>query len=101
LAAQLNKALELNEQAIRLTNPASAGQKAQLIGQVDQMLLNVDSGAQQLEVVAAQRTSQNRILAYLTGGLAALLGMFAYSLGLSIWKRYRIKRALQMKISPK
>jgi hypothetical protein len=101
LVETLNKALELNEQALRLTDPSSAAQRAQLLVQVDQMLLKVEDNAEQLQVAASQRTNLNRIVAYVAGGVAALLATFAYALCLSFWRRYRVKRTLQMKIVPK
>jgi hypothetical protein len=101
LVETLNRALELNEQALRLTDPPSAGQRAQLLAQVDQMLLKVEDNARQLQVVASERTNVNGIVAYVAGGVAALLGTFAYALCLSFWRRYRVKRTLQMKITPK
>jgi hypothetical protein len=101
LVETLNRALTLNEQALQLTDPSSAGQRAQLLVQVDQMLLRVEDNAKQLQVVASERTNVNRIVAYVAGGAAALLATFAYALCLSFWKRYRVKRTLQMKITPK
>jgi hypothetical protein len=101
LVELVNRALELNEQALRLVDPSSAGQRTQLLGQVDQILLAVERNATQLQGAAAQRATQDRILAYIAGGIAALLATFAYALSISIWRRYRVKRTLQMNISPK
>jgi hypothetical protein len=101
LVVSLNKALQLNEQAMRLTDPASSQQRAQLLKQVDQILGHVHDNALALQVTASDRTSLNLILAYVGGGVAAVLGTLAYALSLSLWRRYRVKRTLQMKLKPK
>ncbi len=101
LTLQLNRALELNEQALALTRPQDSEQRAQLLAQVDQILNNLQTNATQLETVASQRTSTNNALTYLSGGIAALLATLAFAYGLSFWRKYRVKRTFQMKIIPK
>jgi hypothetical protein len=101
LVTALNKAVDLNEQALALTRPEDAQKRAQLLTQVDQMLDNVQTNAAQLEAVASQRTSTNTALSYVAGGLAALLVTIAYSYGISFWRKYRVKRTFQMKVIPK
>jgi hypothetical protein len=101
LVALLNKALELNEQALGLTRPEDAQKRAQLLAQVDEILDSVQTEASQLEAVALQRTFTNNAFAYISGGIAALLVTIAYAYGISLWRKYRVKRTFQMKVVPK
>jgi hypothetical protein len=101
LVRPLNRALELDQQALQLTGPEDAQQRTRLLAQVDEILGTVQSDATQLELVAAQRTFTNNAVAYLSGGIAAILGTIAFAYGLSIWRKYRIKRTFQMKVIPK
>jgi hypothetical protein len=101
LVVLLNKALALNEQALQLAGPEDAQRQAQLLAQVDEILGTVQFEATQLEVVSTQRTFTNEVLAYLSGGIAALLATIAYAYGISLWHKYRVKRTFQMKVIPK
>jgi hypothetical protein len=101
LAALLNKALELNQQALALTRPEDAQKRAQFLTQVEEILDSVQGNATQLEVVASQRTFTNNVLAYVSGGIAAFIATLAYAYGLSFWRKYRVKRTFQMKVIPK
>jgi phosphoribosylanthranilate isomerase len=101
LAVLLNKALELNEQALALTRPEDAQKRAQLLAQVDEMLDSVQGNATQLELVASQRTFTNNALTYISGGIGAFIATIAYAYGLSFWRKYRVKRTFQMKVIPK
>jgi hypothetical protein len=97
----LNRALKLDEEAFKLTRPDDTQRKAELLSEVDGILGNVQAKANQLEVVASQRTFTNKIVAYLSGGIAAFVATVAYSYATSFWRRYRIKRTFQMRIIPK
>ena len=99
LVLLLNKALQLDEEATRL--PTSDAQRATLLAQVDETLGRVETEATRLEVTASQRTFTNRMIAYVSGGVAAFLATLAYAYTSDIWRRYRIKRTFQMRISPK
>lgn len=101
IVAVLNGALELNEEALKLTQSSEAQRRTRLLVQVDQMLDTVEGKANQLEAVVSQRTLTSKVLAYLSGGIAALLGTLAYAHGTSFWRKYRIKRTFQMRIIPK
>jgi hypothetical protein len=101
LVALLNRALELNEQALQLKGAEGTQKQVQLLTQVDEILGTVQHEAAQLEVVAAQRTFTNNVLTYVSGGIAAILATIAYAYGLSFWRKYRIKRTFQMKVIPK
>jgi hypothetical protein len=99
LVLLLNKALQLDEEATRM--PTSDAQRAALLAQVNETLGRAETEATRLEVTASRRTFTNRIVAYVTGGIAALLATIAYAYGGHIWRRYRIKRTFQMRIFPK
>jgi hypothetical protein len=101
LLTTLNKALELNEQALKLTSPNDVQRRAELLTQVNVMLNDVQTRASALQTVASQRTRTNTVLAYVYGGLAAAVGTFAYAFLLAFYRRYRIKRTFQMKVTAK
>jgi N-acyl-D-aspartate/D-glutamate deacylase len=101
LAAPLNRAVELNEQALGLTQPADAQKRTQLLGQVDQILSGVQRNATALESVAAQRTFTDTALTYISGAVAAFLATIAYVYCVDFYRKYRVKRTFQMKVIPK
>jgi len=101
LVTTLNKALELNEQALALTSPNQTQQRAALLSQVNAMLNAVQTSATTLETVASQRTQTNDVLAYVYGGLAAAIGTLAYAALFTLYRRRRIKRTFQMKVTAK
>jgi hypothetical protein len=99
LVLLLNKALQLSEEATRL--PSSEAQRAALLAQMNEILGKVETEATRLEVTASQRTFTSRVVAYVSGGIAAFLTTLAYASTVRIWRRYRIKRTFQMRISSK
>lgn len=101
LVAVLNRALELNEEALKLTQSNEAERRTGILVQVDQMLDTLEGKASQVEAVASQRTFTNKVLAYVSAGIAAFLGTLAYAYGASFWRKYKIKRTFQMRILPK
>jgi hypothetical protein len=101
LLTVLNKALELNEQALKLTSPNDAQRRAELLAQVNAMLNDVQTRASALQTIASQRTRTNTVLAYVYAGIAAAVGTFAYVFLFAFYRRYRIKRTFQMKVTPK
>jgi hypothetical protein len=101
LTKLLNSALALNEEALKLTSPSDVQKRAGLLAQVDQILASVEAKAVQLQAVAARRTYTNTVLAYVYGVIAAFLGTIACAYGVFFYRRYRTKRAFQMRISPK
>ncbi len=86
---------------VALLNKAEEEQTQGNLTQANETLNEVESKAGQLEITASQRTLTNKILAYGSRGIAALLGTVAYSYGVSFWRKYRIKRTFQMRIIPK
>lgn len=101
LVMLLNKALKLDEAALNLTRPDDTQRRAGLLAEVDEILVNVQTKAIQLEVVASRRAFTNKMVAYLSGAIMAFVATVAYAYGTSFWRRYRVKRTFQMRISPK
>jgi hypothetical protein len=101
LVVLLNKALELNGDALKLTAPSDANKRTQLILQVNQTLTTVQSQAQHLTALASQRSRMNKILAYIGGILAAFIGTILFAFIVSFYRSYRIKRTFQMRITRK
>jgi len=101
LAALLNKALELNGEALKLTAPDQVQRRAELVAQVDQILMTVENRAADLTALASQRSYTNKVLTYVWGAIAAVLGTILYAFTMSFYRKYRIKRTFQMRISRK
>jgi hypothetical protein len=101
LVVLLNKALELNGDALKLNATSDANKRAQLISQVDQMLSTVQSQAQHLTTLASQRSRTNNILTYIGGILAAFIGTILFAFIVSFYRAYHIKRTFQMRITRK
>lgn len=97
LVSLLNKALELNDQAAN----SDSQTRSQLQTQISQQLATIETQAGQLESIASQRTFTNNVISYLSGGVGALMATLAYAYGLSFWRKYRVKRTFQMRISKK
>lgn len=97
LVLLLNKALQLDEQAAGA--PASDGQRrAELLAQAEEALGRVETEAGQLEVIAARRTFNNRLFAYFSAGILAIVSTLVFVLAASFSRRYRIKRTFQMRV---
>lgn len=101
LVANLNKALELNRQAVKLNVPGESEKRHELLAQVDQILTTVQADGSELAVSSAQRSYNDRVLTYLWAAIAAILGTLIYGLTASFYQKYRIKRTMQMRISHK
>jgi len=99
LVVLLNKALELNVEALKLGTPYQ--RRADLLAQVDQILRTVENRAAELAAAASQRTHTNRVLTYVWGPIAAVLGTIVYAFAGSLCRKYRIKRTFQMKVTRK
>lgn len=99
--ALLNKALELNREALKLSTSDEASERTELLAQVDQILTTVENQAIQLTAVSSQRKSMNEFLTYLSGAIAAILGTIVYASAMSLRRKSRIKRTFQMRVSRK
>ncbi len=100
LVLLLNKALDLNRDALEL-NSTQSQERATLLSQVDQTLTTVNSQAEELAVTYAQRSYYNVIIAYVSGVITAILGTLSFILAVNVYRAYRIKRTFQMKVTPK
>ena len=99
LVDALNKALSLNDQLNQLS--AQDPKRSQLQAQISEQLNGVETQATGLESLASQRALTDRVVAYVGGGVGALIAALAYAYGSSLWSKYRIKRTFQMRISRK
>ena len=101
LVALLNKALELDNEALKLNAPDQAQTRADLLAQVEQILTTVQNEATELAAVASQRTYNNVVITYVGGAATAVLATLAYAFIVSFYQKYRIKRTFQMRVVPK
>jgi hypothetical protein len=101
LVVLLNRALELNADAIKLNATSDADMRAALISQVNQTLTTVQSRAQDLTTLGSQRSRMNKILTYVGGIFAAFIGTILFAFIVSFYGAYRIKRTFQMRITRK
>jgi len=99
--ALLNKALELNREAAKLTAPDQVQRQAELVAQIDQILMTVENRAAVLTALASQRSYTNEVLAYVWGAIAAVLGTILYAFTMSFYQKYRIRRIFQMRVTRK
>jgi hypothetical protein len=101
LVAQLNKALQLNQNALKLNGPGEAQNRTELISQVDQTLIIVQGQATDLTALASHRSYTNKVLNYVWGIVAAVVGTVLFAFTVSFYWNYRIKRTFQMRITRK
>jgi hypothetical protein len=95
LVALLNRALELNHEALQ-TN-TTVEKRTELLTQVDQLLLTVQEKAVELAASSGQQVLTETILRYAMGVMLAVLATVVYSLSLAFYRRYRIRRTFQMR----
>jgi len=101
LVVLLNNALELYGDALKLTAPDEGQRRAELVAQVDQILMTVENRAADLTALASQRSYTNRVLTYMWGAIAAVLGTILYAFTMSFYRKYRVKRTFQMRVTRK
>ncbi len=101
LIVLLNKALDLNREALKLNTTDESQKRTALSSQVDQTLAMVESQAAELTIVSSQRSYNNLILAYVEGAIAAMLGTLLYVFTVRIYREYRIRRTFQMRVTRK
>lgn len=101
LVAQLNRALQLNQNALKMNGPGEVQNRSGLISQVDQMLMTVQGQATDLTALASHRSYMNKALAYIWGVVAAVVGTVLFAFTVSFYRNYRIKRTFQMRITRK
>ncbi len=96
----LNKALEIDD-AIHQLASNDQQRRTQLDAQLKDVFDTLETRAVQLETSASQRALTSKVIAYVSAGFAALALTGAYILGIAFWRKYRVKRTLRMRISPK
>lgn len=100
LVRLLNKALELNREALKLNTPDES-KRTQLLTQVNQILSTVKNQSASLTVASSQRAYSDRVFTYVGATIVAIVGTMIYAFGVSVRQKYRIKRTFQMKASLK
>jgi len=101
LVALLNKALGLYWEGLKVTAPDEAQRRAELVAQVDQILMTVENRAADLTALASQRSYTNKVLTYVWGAISAVIGTILYAFATSFYQKYRIKRTFQMRVTRK
>ena len=96
LVSLLNKALEINHEALQSNTPAD--KRAQLLAQVNQILATVQNNAAEL---TSEKTYTDRIMAYALGGVVAFLATILYGFAAVFYQRYRIGKTFDMRVKRK
>jgi hypothetical protein len=101
LVILLNKALELDREAMTLNAPNETERRSALLVEANQTLTTVQNQAANLTVAASERTYTDKVLTYVGGAIAAALGTIIYAFSVSFYQKYRIKRTFQMRVTRK
>ena len=99
LIGQLNGVIPLQDQLQNLGTQEGTA-RSQLLDEVNSKLAKVDAEATQLEITASQRTYTTHLYTYIFASVGAVLVAVVSFCAFSLWRRYRAKRALEMKIVP-
>ena len=94
LVTLLNKALMLNCGASKLNETEARSNSTE----IRQILITVDDQANQLATTSSQRTSNQRILAYASGVVIAIVGTLAFALLVPVYEAYQTRRTLRMRV---
>jgi len=100
LVDELNSVNALEDQFQNLSSQ-EADKRSQLLGEINNSLAAIDVEANQIDIAASQRTFTNHMIAYSSAVVGAVLTTVASHYLSSLWRKYRGKRALQLKIVPK
>ena len=100
LTVPLNSAVGLYQEADNLS-PQKSTERAQLVAQASQILAEVRANATYLASVASERTYLDTVLTYTGAALAAAIGTALYAVAISFYRKSRIRRTLQMRITRK
>jgi hypothetical protein len=99
LVQLLNRALDLNREALELNSTSQSQQRSALLSEVNQTLATVNSQSDELAATSAQRSYYNLIMDYAGGVVAAIVATFAFILLTNLYREYRIRRTFQMRVS--
>jgi hypothetical protein len=100
LLVQLDSVIALQDE-LRSTPAQEAEKRAQLTAQINSTLSTVDAQAIQLAGIASQRSQVEDMITYSSGVIGAVIGTVVYYYGILLWRKYRIKRILRVRIIPK
>ena len=100
LLNELNSVNALEDQLQNL-NSQEVDKRTQLLGEINNSLATIDIEANQIEMAASHRTFKDHIIIYSSGGVGAVLATLASHYISSLRRKYRGKRALQLKLVPK
>jgi len=100
LIIQLNYVLELQNQLNNIPQE-DVNSRTKIVGQINSTISTIDAEANQIEMVASQRTLINHLVTYSSGAIAAAIATIACHYSILLWRKYRIKRTFQMRIIPK
>lgn len=98
LVTQLNSVIQLQNELTSLPSQ-DTDRRAQVLEQINRTLSSIDGEAIQIAANASERTSLNHSIAYSSAIAAAVLGTIVYYYGGLLWRKYRIKRIMEMKIT--
>jgi len=99
LVSLLNKALELNNEALQPTTPAS--KRAALLAEVDQILASVQDRAAELTNTYSEKSYADEILAYAVGAAVAFVGTVLWGFAGTFYQTYRVEKIFQMRVKRK
>jgi len=97
LVTQLNTLIQLQNKLGSLP-PQATDRRIQALQQINRTLNSIDGEAIQIAVNASERTSLDHLVAYSSGIVAAVLGTIVYYYGGLLWRKYRIKRIMGMRM---
>ena len=98
LLTQLNGVLRLEGQ---LQNATDAEKKAQLQITIGDQLASIDAEANQISLVASQRTYMEHLTVYTTAAIGAVFAAFVSEYALSLHRRLRTRSTLEWKVTTK
>jgi hypothetical protein len=101
LTLRMNAALRLMDNADILDKEGRSQDGARLRAEAISFLDTIPTQATNLQAKAEQRTSQERVLAYLLAPILAGLVVVAYHYGRRGYKRYRVARMMYMGVKVK
>ena len=100
LINELNSVNALEDQMQNLSSQEVA-KRSQLLEEINNSLATIDIEANQIDMAASQRTFTAHIIVYSSAAVGAALTTLASHYISLLWRKYRGKRALQLKIVPK
>lgn len=94
LTGQLNSILSLQD---KLLNPEYSNRHSQILAQISNASASVDLDAKQVQITASHRTFTAHVIAYSLAGVGALCATIVSHYAISLWRKARNKRVLQLR----